>query len=403
MEGNRFKAGTMIKGKDLRGYTLCKVLSEDMNMRGFQYKIGMNTDITPFAMEESCRAGLHFCLVQDVCKYLGYGTKLAVVGIPDEEDVYVDRGKFRTHRLEIREVMPFGEVSTWEYLIKCGADITEDHNYAVRLEMARMHLKAVRYLCENGADIAEWDSYIRQRKEDRLEKGTIIKGKKLAGHALCKVMSEDMNMRGYQYRTGINLDINPLARKGSYKEGLHFCFTEDVGRYLGYGTKLALVSVPDEEDVYVGDGEFRTHILRVNEVMSFSEVSTWEYLLEHGADINGSDDHAVKAASQNGNLKVVKYLHGNGADIMAECSHALRLAAENGHLEVVKYLHENGADIRAVHDHAVKAAARNGDLEMVRYLYENSTYDDEQYRSVLKAAMGRTDIEKYLSANQFKG
>lgn len=69
----------------------------------------------------------------------------------------------------------------------------------------------------------------------------------------------------------------------------------------------------------------------------------------------------------------------------------------------MRYLHENGADIRAVHDHAVKAAARNGDLEMVRYLYENSTYDDEQYRSVLKAAMGRTDIEKYLSANQFKG
>ena len=74
------------------------------------------------------------------------------------------------------------------------------------------------------------------------------------------------------------------------------------------------------------------------------------------------------------------------------------MAAENGHLEVVRYLHENGADIRAVHDHAIKAAARKGDLEMVRYLYEN-----EQYRSVLKAAAGRTDIEKYLSANKFKG
>lgn len=230
-----------------------------------------------------------------------------------------------------------------------------------------------------------------------------MKGKKLAGHILCKITSEDMNMRGYQYRIGINLDINPLARKGNYKEGLHFCFIEDVGSYFKYGTKLALVSVPDDEDVYVEDGEFRTHILRVNEVMSLDEVSTWEYLLKHGADIKGSDNHAIKFASQNGNLKVVEYLYKNGANIMSERSYALRSAAENGHMEVVKYLHENGADIRAVHDHAIKTAARKGDLEMVRYLYENSAYDEEEYRSVLEAAVGRTDIEKYLSAISLRG
>jgi len=39
--------------------------------------------------------------MQDICKYLGYGTVLAMVRITDEEDV--DAGKFRTHRLEIRE------------------------------------------------------------------------------------------------------------------------------------------------------------------------------------------------------------------------------------------------------------------------------------------------------------
>ncbi len=216
MEGNRFKAGTMIRGKDLRGYALCKIISEDMKMRGFQYKMGMNEDTAPPAAEGSGKAGLYFCLAEDICKFLGYGTVLATVRIPDEEEVYVDAGKFRVHRLEIREVMPLNEVPAWEYLVRCGFDITENHNYAVRIEMARMHLKAVRYLLENGADIEEWDDHIRQIKENSLEEGTIVKGKKLAGYILCKIMSEDMNMRGYQYRVGINLDINPPARKGNY-------------------------------------------------------------------------------------------------------------------------------------------------------------------------------------------
>jgi len=33
MKENKFIEGTIIKRKDLKGYTLCKILSEDMNMR----------------------------------------------------------------------------------------------------------------------------------------------------------------------------------------------------------------------------------------------------------------------------------------------------------------------------------------------------------------------------------
>jgi len=398
MKDIKFKEGTLIKGKDLKGYTLCKILSEDMNMRGFQYKIGMNEDVNHFVREESCKAGLYFFLMQDICKYLGYGTVLAMVRIPDEENVYVDAGKFRTHRLEIRETMPLKEVGTWEYLVGHGVDILAEHNYAVMLAVARGHLKVVRYLYENGADITVWENYIKQI--NKLQKGAVIKGKDLEGYSLCKIISEDMNMRGYQYRIGINLDINPLARKGSCKEGLHFCLAKDACMYLSYGTRLALVGVPDDEDVYVGDRELRTHILRIKKAMSFGEVSTWEYLVGNGANIKGSGNYAVKAASQNGNLEVVEYLHKNGADITAENNYALRMAAENGHLEVVKYLHENGADIKAKNNYAIKAAARKGYLDVVKYLYENSAGDAGQYECALEAASGRADIEEYLLTNK---
>ncbi len=49
------------------------------------------------------------------------------------------------------------------------------------------------------------------------------------------------------------------------------------------------------------------------------------------------------AASEDGNLDVVKYLVSQGADIHADKDWALGLAAENGHLAIVKYLKLQGA------------------------------------------------------------
>ena len=59
---------------------------------------------------------------------------------------------------------------------------------------------------------------------------------------------------------------------------------------------------------------------------------------------------ALRWASKNGHLEVVKYLVENKANIHAQNDEALRLASENGHLEVVKYLVENKANIHAQND-----------------------------------------------------
>lgn len=157
MEVGRFEVGTMIKGKDLKRYELCKILTEDMKMRRFQYQMGMNEDIKLLALSGSCKSGLHFCLVQDICEYISYGTKLAIVRIPDDEDVFVDDRKFRTHRLFIEKVLPLCEKSTWEYLVKNGADITAGNNYAVRNATRNGNLEVVKYLHEHGTDITEDD------------------------------------------------------------------------------------------------------------------------------------------------------------------------------------------------------------------------------------------------------
>lgn len=56
MKYRKFEVGAVIKGSDLNGYTLCKILSEDMCMRNFQYRIGMNEDVKPLALEGGCQA-----------------------------------------------------------------------------------------------------------------------------------------------------------------------------------------------------------------------------------------------------------------------------------------------------------------------------------------------------------
>ncbi len=159
MKNSNFKTGTMIKGSDLNGCVLCKIISDDMCMRDFQYKIGMNEDKNPLATEGSCQAGLHFSLVQDILGYLNYGTGLAIVGVPDDEDVYVDDGKLRSHRLEIREIMPLTEMNTWEYLYGHGADITIKDNFAVKWAVMSGYLEIVKYLYEHGADITADDNF----------------------------------------------------------------------------------------------------------------------------------------------------------------------------------------------------------------------------------------------------
>ena len=200
------------------------------------------------------------------------------------------------------------------------------------------------------------------------KEGTVIKGEDLKGHILCKIISRDMVMNGFQYKMGMNTDVKQLAVKGSCKAGLHFCLIKDICNYLHYGSDLALVGIPDDEDVYVDMDVFRTHRLEIRKIMPISGTAAWKYLCENGADITVWDNDAVRRAARNGYLETVKYLHENGADITADDNYAVRYAASCGHLEIVKYLYENGADITADDNGAVRWAAFYGKKDVVDYL-----------------------------------
>lgn len=238
-------------------------------------------------------------------------------------------------------------------------------------------------------------------KKEQFKEGTIIKGKDLKGYTLCMILPEDMVICGFQYNIGEN----------DCDDGSYFCFIEDICRDLHYiyrtvsgctqveyGSKLAIVSIPDNEDVYVCGVRFSTHKLEIERVRSLGNIETWEYLHESGADI--ISDEAIQCAANNGNLDVVKYLHENGADIVTTSNLVITYAAMNGHLDIVKYLHENGADIeKDDNNSALGMAARSGHLDVVKYLHENGADANKGFALEVAAAYSNMDIVKYLCEN----
>jgi len=85
-------------------------------------------------------------------------------------------------------------------------------------------------------------------------------------------------------------------------------------------------------------------------LLSFDRPEDFNTTVFLGVNLHHENNYALKLASENGNLSVVKYLVENGADIHTADDYALRWASQCGHLPVVKYLLEKGANIHAYED-----------------------------------------------------
>jgi ankyrin repeat protein len=91
-------------------------------------------------------------------------------------------------------------------------------------------------------------------------------------------------------------------------------------------------------------------------------------LLIHGANVHVDTDHPLRSAVQQGHLAVTRLLLAHGADIHADNDFCLRTSASDGHANIVEVLVRGGASVRAQEDEALILACVHGRVEVVRML-----------------------------------
>ncbi len=124
-------------------------------------------------------------------------------------------------------------------------------------------------------------------------------------------------------------------------------------------------------------------------------------------DIISQNNVALRYASENGHLQVIKYLISFNLtidDIKSVNNYALIMASSNGHLKVVKYLIDKGLtieDIKSYDNYALRWASENGHLIVVKYLIDKGltiedikSYDNYAIYKAIK--YGHIELGKYL-------
>src|SRR5436190_333177 len=114
------------------------------------------------------------------------------------------------------------------------------------------------------------------------------------------------NKGNYPYRVG----LNTLKHNGETfnttvyctSNGLYYCEGIDILEYLSYGDKLCRVTIPENAQVVKVGKKFKADRIIIEEILPLSNVNTWKYLVEHGADVHVEDDCALHWLAEHGQL-----------------------------------------------------------------------------------------------------
>ena len=122
---------TIIKGKDLKNTKLVKILNRTFVHKKFKYvENEYNVDILPFKPHGQCSdGGLYFCELKDMYLFFNYGCYVCEIELDDDEDVYVEDNKFKTHRLFLKEKQLWESHEIWQNEKFCENATQYDSKY----------------------------------------------------------------------------------------------------------------------------------------------------------------------------------------------------------------------------------------------------------------------------------
>lgn len=116
---------TILSGKDFNKTfehtKFYKFLNDDMIHNNFKYVFGLNVDTASFNPEGKCeKGGLYFCEESQCCRFWkSYGSLLALVKIPDDAQVYIEKNKFKADKIILTDIIHYNNVfdEFWAALI----------------------------------------------------------------------------------------------------------------------------------------------------------------------------------------------------------------------------------------------------------------------------------------------
>ena len=225
-----------------------------------------------------------------------------------------------------------------------------------------------------------------------------------------KILKEDENHHGLQYKMGLNVDHIPFNPSGSCESGGMYYAQKDILAFLYIGPWIREVTLCPDSNIYKDPNpnpeKWKTDKFILGERRRINSKVIQE-LIQEGADVHAQNDYAFALiwASENGHHEIAKLFLEHGADVHAQKDESLRWASEGGHLEVVKLLLENGADVHAQEDEALRWASENGHLEVVKLLLENGANVHAEEDEALRWASegGHLEVVKLLLENGADG
>lgn len=106
-----------------------KFLNNNLKHYEFEYKLGLNIDSKQFNPSGECSiGGLYFCDEASCYHHFDtYGTKLALIEIPNDARVYVEENKFKADKIFITKIIDFRDVDNDFWI-----NIIHKNGYAIK-------------------------------------------------------------------------------------------------------------------------------------------------------------------------------------------------------------------------------------------------------------------------------
>jgi ankyrin repeat protein len=152
---------------------------------------------------------------------------------------------------------------------------------------------------------------------------------------------------------------------------------------------------------------YQSHATPLFAAASHGHLAVADYLVRHGAKIEGNGDRSpLLAAAENGHIAVADYLARHGAGIEGSgYRRPLFAAADNGHLDVVDYLVLRGAKVDGgphFRHTPLEAAASNGHVPIADYLARRGAKIDDKIMLLAATRNGHVLVADYLEGRSVK-